>query len=541
MSASSKKKLRKDQDAAKLTQRQQAELKEAKKLKIYTAAFVAAVAVMLVVAIVLGVNQTITNKGLREKNTVAVTIGEHKVSNALLNYFYMDIVNQYSSYASYMGVDTTAPLDEQVMDEEAGTTWADYFLDLAKDNAKSAFAMADAANAAGYTLPQAEQDSLDMSLNNITAYATLYGFSDADAYVKAMYGNGASVAGYKEYQELNTLANSYYTAYGESLTYTDEDLRAAEAENYDQYSSYSYQSYYLAANKFLEGGTTDEEGNTTYSDEEKAASVEAAKAAADSLVSEELADVAALDAAIAALSVNAETTASSTAYDDTKYSSVSSTIREWITDQARTEGDRTVIASTTTSTDDEGNETTTTNGYYVVWYRGMTDNTFALKNVRHILVAFEGGTTDDNGNTTYTDAEKLAAKEAAEALLEQWKSGDATEESFAELANAESADGDGTTGGLYQDIYPGQMVEPFEAWCYDETRAAGDTGIVESTYGYHVMYFVGDSDLTYRDYQIDSELRSQDLQNWYTETLEAVTVTDGDTKYISKDLVLSSN
>ena len=35
-----------------------------------------------------------------------------------------------------------------------------------------------------------------------------------------------------------------------------------------------------------------------------------------------------------------------------------------------------------------------------------------------------------------------------------------------------------------------QMVEEFEAWCFDETREAGHTGLVRTTYGYHVMYFV---------------------------------------------------
>ncbi len=34
------------------------------------------------------------------------------------------------------------------------------------------------------------------------------------------------------------------------------------------------------------------------------------------------------------------------------------------------------------------------------------------------------------------------------------------------------------------------MVEPFEDWCFDETRAAGDYGLVKTTYGYHIMYYV---------------------------------------------------
>lgn len=540
MSASSKKQLRKDQNAAKLTERQQTELKEAKKLKLYTIAFVAAVALMLVIAIVVGVNQTITASGVREKNTVALTVGNHQLSNAELNYFYIDTVNnfysQYSSYAAMFGLDLTKPLNEQISNEETGATWADDFLDSAKSTAQATYALTDAAEAAGFTMPEATQEQLDLTFNNINAYAKLYGYEDAGGYLKAMYGNGATLEGYKKYATMTSLADAYNTAYGENLTYTDADLRAAEEGKYVNYSSFTYNSYYLSTSKFLEGGTTDDEGNTTYSDEEKAASVQAAEETANSLIGEEITTLEELDAAIAALPINAETTASSTAYEDTLYTKVNTVVRDWVADDSRAEGDMTVIPAN--STDAEGNETV--NGYYVVYFVSSNDNEFALKNVRHILVSFEGGTTDENGSTTYSDEEKAAAKTAAEELLAQWKSGEATEDSFAALANEESSDGDGTTGGLYEDIYPGQMVANFEAWCYDDSRKAGDTGIVETEYGYHVMYFVGNSELTYRDYQIENELRSEDLETWYTETVNAMTVTDGDTKYLSMDLVLSN-
>lgn len=36
------------------------------------------------------------------------------------------------------------------------------------------------------------------------------------------------------------------------------------------------------------------------------------------------------------------------------------------------------------------------------------------------------------------------------------------------------------------------MVTNFNDWCFDASRKAGDTGIVESDYGYHIIYFIGD-------------------------------------------------
>ena len=542
MSASSKKKLRKEQAAAQMTEKQLAEQKEAKKLKLYTAAFVAVVAIVLVVAIVVGATQIVANSGIREKNTVALTVGEHEISNAELNYYFKDSVNnfksQYGTYAAMFGMDVTKPMDEQVYDEATGMTWADYFLASAKDSVLSVYALNDAAAAAGHTLTAEEQGVIDSNLATMEMYGVLYGYEDGESYLKAMYGRGASSEGYRKYMEMAALADSYYGTYGASLTYTDADYRAAEAENFNAYSSYTYNHYYLATNKFLTGGTTAEDGTVTYSDEERAAAEEAAEAAANSLVGEEITSVEALDEAIAALSINAETTAASTLCENYGYNSVTQLLREWVTDDARAEGDMTVIPNVTTDAD--GKETTS--GYYVVRFQNCDDNTFALKNVRHILVKFEGGTTDEaTGTTTYTVQEKEAAKTAAEELLATWKAGEATEDSFAALANEHSDDGDGTTGGLYTYVYPGQTVANFNDWCFDASRTTGETGVIETEYGYHVMYFVGDSDLTYRDYQIRNELLSADLESWYTGLREAVTVTEGNTQYLTTSIVLGTN
>ena len=539
MSASSKKKLRKEQEAAKMTEKQLTAQKEAKKTRIYTTAFVVVMAALLVIAIVVGVNQTITSSGIREKKTVAVTVGDHEISNAELNYFYMDAINNfYSSYGSYaamFGLDVTAPLNEQVVDEATGLTWADDFLESAKSSAQTVYALADAAEAEGFALSAEELSTVEYSVYNLDTYATLYGYADGEAYLKAIYGNGADMDSYLEYSKLTALADAYYSHYADSLTYEDADLRAVDSENFGAYSSYTYHSYYLATSKFLTGGTTDEEGTTTYTDEEKAASEAAAEEAAKSLVAEEIASADDLDAAIAALAVNADTTASSTLNEDTLYSSINGVYADWIADSSRQEGDMEVFANTSGDT---------TSGYYVVYYVGSTDNTFNLTNVRHILVSPEHDSSEsedhDHSESTYTDEEMAAAKATAEEILAEWKAGDATEDSFAELANAKSADGDGTTGGLYENVYPGQMVTNFNDWCFDESRKSGDTGIVESTYGYHVMYYVGDSDLTYRDYLISNELRSTDVEEWYTSVVDAMTVTEGEIKYLNMDLVLSA-
>lgn len=114
--------------------------------------------------------------------------------------------------------------------------------------------------------------------------------------------------------------------------------------------------------------------------------------------------------------------------------------------------------------------------------------------VRHILMTVEGGTTDENGTTTYSDEEWEACRLKAQEILDQWLAGDMTEDSFAALATEKTQDpGSQSTGGLYENVTVGQMVEPFENWCFDEGRQVGDYGLVQTSYGYHVMYFVGSS------------------------------------------------
>ncbi len=123
--------------------------------------------------------------------------------------------------------------------------------------------------------------------------------------------------------------------------------------------------------------------------------------------------------------------------------------------------------------------------------QGITKDSGKFVDARHILVMPKGGTKGDDGKTTYSEEEWQTCLEEAEEILDQWLAGEATEESFAALAGEYSEDGgSASNGGLYEGIYKGQMVEPFENWCFDDARQYGDYDIVKTNYGYHIMYFV---------------------------------------------------
>ena len=121
--------------------------------------------------------------------------------------------------------------------------------------------------------------------------------------------------------------------------------------------------------------------------------------------------------------------------------------------------------------------------------------------VRHILIMPQGATNETIRTETFPEEAWAASKTEAEGILQQWLA-NPTEEYFAQLANEHSDDGTkdpetglGITGGLYEGVAQGQMVEAFDAWCFDAARQPGDNGIVETEFGYHIMYFVDSAPL----------------------------------------------
>jgi hypothetical protein len=109
--------------------------------------------------------------------------------------------------------------------------------------------------------------------------------------------------------------------------------------------------------------------------------------------------------------------------------------------------------------------------------------------VRHVLIQPEGGTKNADGSTTYSDAEWEAARVKAQSLLDAWLEGEATEEAFAQMAKANSSDGNAADGGIYKNITSEtNFVPEFLNWCMDANRKVGDSGLVKTTYGYHIMY-----------------------------------------------------
>lgn len=151
------------------------------------------------------------------------------------------------------------------------------------------------------------------------------------------------------------------------------------------------------------------------------------------------------------------------------------------------------------------------------------DKTTSSVDVRHILILPEGATIETVTTEEFSDEAWAAGEQKAQEILDQWLSGDKTEDGFATLANENSADtGSNTNGGLYSGVTEGQMVEAFNDWCFDSSRQVGDYGIVKTQYGYHIMYFCG-SQLLWES-QAESDLLAQLSNDFINNAVEAADV-----------------
>ncbi len=490
--------------------------------------------VLAVVFIAAFIFVMMVNNGFFASRAAALTVGEHSVSASMYNFFYKSIyANYYNTYGDYIEnygypFSASTPLTEQVYNADTGETWADYFDELARDGMIWAYTLADAAEAAGYTLSDDSSSEIDTIISSLDTTAANYDYNSADGYLAAYFGSGCDTKLYREFLELQYLATEYQTEKENSFTYTDDELLSYYDEHKVDFDTVDYRTYFVNGEPETETVTDEETGEETEveaTDEEIAAAMAAALDTADAMAAACQGDEDAfvgyaylLSNGLALGDGEQYADFAGDDYDDettlkqrASYTTASSTLEamaEWLFNAERAAGD-TITLSTDT-------------GYYVVYFIGRNDNDYNTVNVRHILIKPETveDVTDDEGNvdeeatSAAEEAADAAARDKAQSILDEYLAGERTEDAFAELAKANSADSNASAGGLYENVYQGQMVETFNDWCFDPARQVGDTDIVETSYGYHVMYFAGEGG-NYRLSLLESTLRSEDYNAWY--------------------------
>lgn len=512
MSASREKKTRQDeiaQGATSREQKRQQEAKEARRSKIlYT--------VVGVVCAVLAIAVIVWNSGVLPRTMTAVTINGEKYTAVDVQYYFnttrTNLLNLYYQNLGTLPFNTGTSTKDQVYDEESGQTWYDYLMEQTMESMRRNAALADKAEAEGYTMSQDAQDSLNSALESLeTAWVGRY--SSRDAYIRAYYGSYLSYNHLVELLTKDALASDYAQHTYDGFTYTDADYETYYQENADTLDNYTLSQFIFRANV----STTDEDGNTIeMTDEEKADALSAAQADVKPVAEELRAKLEAGEDPAALAEEYADQLYSSSVSKATVGSSLDSQYSDWAKDSARQNGDVTLV---------ENNSSDTTTYYYVVQFEGRARDDSNTADVRHILVKAEVS----DGAEAPTEEQYAAAETKAEELLEQWKSGEATEASFTELAKENSDDtAVSQNEGLYSNISTtSNYVKPFLDWALADHQP-GDTGIVRSddSQGYHIMYYVGSDDPVWKQ-TADSALRQADYSAWEEEAASGYETADG--------------
>ncbi|MBQ4354375.1 MAG: peptidylprolyl isomerase [Clostridia bacterium] len=447
-----------------------------------------ALCVILAAALVIGLNvyNKLGDNGTLLRSKTAAESENFEVSGTMMAYFYNSNYSTYAQYLSMLGADTTKSLKAQTCPYVENGTWFDYFVAMTVDYVGELLAICEAANAAGLSTADVDQTEIDSTIEMLKAMAESYGYS-LDQYLTVSIGTGMNEKDVRNCLELTALASLYSNQFMEGLSYTAEEKEAYYKEHAADFDGVDYLVYKVSAfdymEKDVEGNPIGDTSGASASAKEAADKIAAAKSADDfkALVREHLAaignDEAAIDAAVEACYHRHETAASIAAVSEWAFSASAGDIH-----MTGVEGDTSFTV------------------YYLLKpsYRDETAN----RNVRHILFS-----TDQ-----YTDGTK------AEEVLAEWEAAGYSDEKFAELVAAYSADtGSLGTDGVYENVAQGQMTNTFNAWLFDADRKAGDRGIVESDYGWHIMEYMGQGEGTAWEVNAEGALSNADYEAMITE------------------------
>ena len=452
--------------------------------------------------------------------SVVATVDGQKISIGMYDYYYASIVSYYEQYASYgyYSLDTTKDYSKQYTTDDDGNkiSWQKFFETEALKEVEQITTYYSKALEEGVTLTSAQKKTIDKQISTLKDSASQNDVS-LDQYIKANFGTYCSEDTIRIMLEQYYLSANYKGKFKSETKVTDNDVDKYYNDHKNDYKKIEF--YYIASPY---DATDDNSKNESIKTAEKIMAKMKDKKSVIALVPEvyssyidsqvkssmekdsTLTEKKAREEAIKSYESNVVTTVSGSDSpfddkmntwlfsDDTKVGS-----KKYYIDESA--GYIYIVLKTSKASVEE-NETYT---------------------VRHILVAPESGSNSSSSTsekTEYTDEQWAAAKKKADSILAKFNKTDKSEYEFAKLAEQYSTDSASTSsgsndsfGGLYESVTLGQMVPDFEKWSIDDSRKYGDTGIVKSDYGYHIMFFINDCP----EYQskIIAQIKSDRLSN----------------------------
>ena len=497
--------------------------------------------------------------------TVKVGDSVEKIKQTEFNYYYTKMFEStassqsvYAQYGLSGNYDFTQAPDAQTTkdDDDNEVTYAEYFKKEALETIEQIHNYAAKARELNLKISEEDQAAIDEAVESVSTQES-NGTKFSPGYVLVYsYGKGMNLSLYKKY------LNDYYLskAYTDNLTenyvksVSSEEVEAKFNEAPEQYEQVDLRIYGFK----IESDTTDEDGNTVPA--VNTAEVQKAKALEMiSRVTDEQSFLSLIQEYCEPDEAEDFSNPDNSMVRGMDYATIESNMSEedakWAFSDERQVGDSSVW-------------TTSSYVYAVYMMKTAYKDEQASATVRHILVqlpedsdetadetvaeavavepttsaAGEEGVTEadvpeetvpethyDDGiayvgakhdkdaeETVYkkTPKTKEEAKEIAESYLKLYNDGEKTEESFAKLADLYSDDTSSTTagggeGGKIDNITTGKTVKPFEDWAFSADRKAGDVEIVESSFGYHIMYFVSRGDYPFWEESVRNAIASE--------------------------------
>ncbi|MBR2936952.1 MAG: peptidylprolyl isomerase [Oscillospiraceae bacterium] len=316
---------------------------------------------------------TVDNEKAEEKSEVVVaTMGNQKLTNSELQAHYWmtvyDFLDYYGSYVSYMGLDTSKPLDEQIYDQETGKTYQQWFLENAIESWRRYATLVQMAEEAGHVLTPEQQAELDALPESIQKMAQENGYTDVEKFVDEQFYPGSSLAGYLNYNALTWKAICYYDVLYESLLPNSAEVEAYYAQHEQEFKEKKFSKedglYYDVRHILIpiDGEAGDVDGVPTYTDEQWAQCLAKAQKALDDFKADN-GDEAAFAQLAKEISADPGSAQDGGLYTHlTKDTNFIADFKNWYMEEGRKPGDTGIVKNTES----------TTKGYHIMYFSGAT-------------------------------------------------------------------------------------------------------------------------------------------------------------------------
>ena len=447
---------------------------------------------------------------------------DQSVSIAEYEYYYMRAYNQVRYQAQYYqyyyqtsnGYDLSLTPEEQTQTTKDADgneiTWVEKLHEDTLEIIQLHKAYYNEALKMGLKLTKADETFIDKQIEDLRDEAKSAGSNSSssnsenkvtyslNAYLRKVYGGSINERFLRKQLKIQVLAQKYLTERTNEIA-KDYDQKDIDAEYKKDTTAYDFATFRAYTFKTTELTKEDKETDDALKARQAKANAEVKKNANDFY------NAVTNDATFTAKAKELnKDTADYNVDKETKYSMLKSTAQstfsedaaKWLFDSSTKVGSKKLFS------DEE-------NGKYIVVLALSKPHQEQTVTARHILFQ----TKDQNSGNDLSEEEIAKKKTQAEDVLKKFNEGDKTEDSFAALANEYNEDtGSSSNGGLYEHIYPGQMVTEFNDWVFDANRKAGDVELVETDYGYHIIYFVAKDGKDYYDSAIRSSKANEDIE-----------------------------